>query len=137
MLVPVRVITSQGDKSFASNVAVNLNNQNRVEASFLRSNDPRVIQLAGALASIGWYLERREGETATLTSTERTAIENNIGRSLDDRILRLKDASQAYVTTYLRQPELAKKNPKRIFLGSNDGGSLAESSMLNLPPKSF
>jgi hypothetical protein len=27
------------------------------------------------------------------------------------------------VATYLRQPELAKKNPKRIFLGAQDGGS--------------
>jgi hypothetical protein len=59
---PIRVITSQGDKEFASNVAVNLNNQNRIEPSFLRSNDPRVVQLASALASMGWYLERRESE---------------------------------------------------------------------------
>jgi len=35
VLVPVRVITSQGDKEFGSNVAVNLNNQNRIEPSFL------------------------------------------------------------------------------------------------------
>jgi hypothetical protein len=70
VLVPVRVITAQGDKGFASDVAVNLNNQTRIEPSFLRSNDPRVIQLAAALASIGWYLERREGETAAFTALE-------------------------------------------------------------------
>ena len=57
VLIPVRVITSQGDKEFGSNVAVNLNNQNRIETSFLRSNEPRVVQLAAALESIGWYLE--------------------------------------------------------------------------------
>jgi hypothetical protein len=40
VLIAVRVITSQGDKEFASDVAVNLNNQNRIETSFLRSNEP-------------------------------------------------------------------------------------------------
>jgi hypothetical protein len=89
--VVVRVITSQGDKEFASNVSVNLNNQNRIEPSFLRSNEPRVVQLANALASMGWYLERREGEVESLTAAERTAIENKIGGSLEGRIIRLKE----------------------------------------------
>jgi hypothetical protein len=120
--VPVRVITSQGDKEFASNVAVNLNNQNRIEPSFLRSNEPRVVQLANALASMGWYLERREEEVDSLTGAERTLIENQIGGSLENRVIRLKEGAQAYVATYLRLPELAKKNPRKIFLSSNDGG---------------
>jgi len=120
--VPVRVITAQGDKEFASNVAVNLNNQNRIEPSFLRSNDPRVIQLANALASMGWYLERREAEVDNLTPAEKAAIESQIGSRLDDRLIRLKEGAQAYVAIYMRQPELAKKNPKRIFLGASDGG---------------
>jgi AIPR protein len=120
--VPVRVITSQGDKEFASNVAVNLNNQNRIEPSFLRSNEPRVVQLANALASMGWYLERREAEVDTLTPAEKSAIESQIGARLDDRLIRLKEGAQAYVATYMRQPELAKKNPKRIFLSAADGG---------------
>lgn len=123
VLVPLRVITSQGDKGFASNVAVNLNNQNRIEPSFLRSNDPRVLQLSNALASLGWYLERREEEVKNLTDSERKAIEARIGRPLKDRVIRLKQATQAYVATFLRQPELAKKNPKRMFLGMSDGGS--------------
>lgn len=38
----VRVITTGKDKQFASNVAVNLNNQTRVDNTFLRSNDPSV-----------------------------------------------------------------------------------------------
>jgi hypothetical protein len=120
--VPVRVITSQGDKEFASDVAVNLNNQNRIEPSFLRSNEPRVVQLANALASMGWYLERRESEVEALTPLERAAIEAQIGASLDDRIVKLKEGAQAFVATYMRQPELAKKNPKRIFVGATDGG---------------
>ena len=71
LLVPVRVITAGEDKDFASNVTVNLNNQNRIEASFLRSNDPQVVQLASALASKGWHLERREAEVGTLTERDR------------------------------------------------------------------
>jgi len=121
-LVPVRVITSQGDKEFAGNVAVNFNNQNRIEPSFLRSNDTRVVQLAAALASMGWYLERRESEVAGLTSTERSAIESQINGSLDERVIRLKEGAQAYTATYMKQPEWAKKNPKRIFLSGEDGG---------------
>jgi hypothetical protein len=137
VLVPVRVITSHGDKSFASNVAVNLNNQNRIEPSFLRSNDPRVLQLASALASLGWHLERREDEVAGLTSNERAAVEGRIGRSLEGRVIPLKSGSQAYVATFLRQPELAKKNPKRIFLGSQDGGSFEKVFSGSLSAENF
>jgi hypothetical protein len=122
VLVPVRVITSQGDKEFASNVAVNLNNQNRIESSFLRSNDPRILQLSSALSSLGWYLERRENEVDQLSTREREEIERRIGQPLSDRTMRLKDATQAYVATFFRQPELAKKNPKKMFLGQHDGG---------------
>ena len=77
--VPIRVITSQGDKAFSSDVAVNLNNQNRIEPSFLRSNEPRVVQLANALASMGWYLERRESEIQNLTASERAGLEAKVG----------------------------------------------------------
>lgn len=122
VLVPIRVITSQGDKEFASNVAVNLNNQNKIEPSFLRSNDTRVVQLAAALASMGWYLERRESEVDGLTSGEKSAIENQINGSLDKRVIRLKEGAQAYAATYMKQPEWAKKNPKKIFQGADDGG---------------
>jgi hypothetical protein len=59
VLVPVRVITSRGDKDFASNVTVNQNSQNQMGTGFLRSNDPRVIQLEHSLASRGWYLNDR------------------------------------------------------------------------------
>ena len=122
VLVPVRVITSQGDKEFSNQVTVNLNNQNRITPGFLRSNDPRVIQLSNSLASKGWYLERRERELKTLTADKRAAIEARIGQKLEGYVIHLKEALQAYVATYLRQPETAKKNPKRIFLGAQDGG---------------
>jgi len=86
------------------------------------SNDPRVVQLSAVLASKGWYLERRVDEVSTLTPGERAAIESRIGRSLDGSTIRLKDGLQAYTATFLRQPELAKKNPKKIFEGAQDGG---------------
>jgi AIPR protein len=123
VLIAVRVITSQGDKEFSSDVAVNLNNQNRIETSFLRSNEPRVVQLAAALESVGWYLERREDEVSHLSALEIKAIEQRIGHGLEGRVIKLRDGTQAYTATYFRQPELAKKNPKRIFLGPEDGGS--------------
>ena len=121
--VSVRVITSKGDKEFGGNVAVNLNNQTRVESSFLRSNDPRVVQLATALASTGWYLERREGEVLNMSELEKQGATNKLGRSLnDDIIIPLKEGAQAYTATYKRLPEIAKKNPKLIFLNTGDGG---------------
>ncbi len=122
VLVPVRVIASQGDKEFANNVAVNLNNQNRMEPSFLRSNDPSVVQLAAVLDSKGWYFERRENEVKGMEPTERAAIEARIGGSLDERLIRMKEGMQAYVATYMRNPELGKRNPKLIFLSGEDGG---------------
>jgi hypothetical protein len=123
VLVPARAITSSGDKDFANNVAVNQNNQNQVGTGFLRSNDQRVVQLDHALASLGWYLERREGELKNATPEERAAIQQRIGRPLEDRTIRLKDGAQAYTATFYGQPEIAKKNPKKIFLSVEDGGS--------------
>ena len=122
VLVPVRVITSQGDKQFGNNVAVNLNNQTRLGTSFLRSNDPRIVQLANSLASLGWYLERREDEVRQLTGSEKESAEQRIGRSLEGRVIGIKEGTQAYASTFFRQPELAKKNVKRMFLGAQDGG---------------
>lgn len=122
VLVPVRVITSQGNKEFGNEVAVNLNNQTRLGSSFLRSNNPRVIQLANSLASSGWYLERREDEVKQLSIPEKGTIEQRIGQSLEGRVVGIKEGTQAYVSTYFRQPELAKKNLKRMFLGAQDGG---------------
>lgn len=123
VLVPARVITSSGDKDFANNVAVNQNNQNPMGSSFLRSNDQRVVQLDFALASLGWYLERREGELNNATDDEKAAIATRIGHPLDGRIIRLKEGAQAYTATFYGQPEIAKKNPAKIFLSVADGGN--------------
>lgn len=120
--VTVRVITSRGDKEFASEVAVNQNNQNRVEASFLRSNDQRIVQLSAALESAGWYLERRENEVFLLSPAERHVIEQRIHASLEERLIPLRTGAQAYASTFCCLPEVAKKNPKKIFIGASDGG---------------
>jgi hypothetical protein len=122
VVVPARAITSSGDKDFANNVAVNQNNQNQVGPGFLRSNDQFVVQLDHALASLGWFLERREGELKSATTEEKAAIQQRIGRPLDGRIIRLKDGAQAYTATFYGQPEVAKKNVKKIFLSNDDGG---------------
>jgi hypothetical protein len=122
VMVSARAITSSGDKDFANNVAVNQNNQNQVGTGFLRSNDPRVVQLDHALAARGWYLERREGELKSATPEEVAAIQRRIGSPLENRTIRLKDGAQAYTATFYRQPEIAKKNPKKIFLSVEDDG---------------
>ena len=128
VVVPARAITSSSDKDFANNVAVNQNNQNQVGAGFLRSNDQFVVQLDHALASLGWYLERREGELKTATSEEQAAIQRRIGHTLDGRIIRLKEGAQAYTATFYGQPEIAKKNVKKIFLSVDDGGRVVVST---------
>ena len=122
VVIPIRVITSQGDKDFANNVAVNLNNQNKVESSFLRSNHPNIIQLSSSLSTLGWYLERREDELKYLTEEERLQIERKIGQRLDEHVIPLKEGTQAYAATYYRQPELAKKNQKLLFMSRSDNG---------------
>ena len=120
--VPARAITAAADKDFANNVAVNQNNQNQIGTGFLRSNDQVVVQLDHALAALGWFLERREGELKTATNAEKAAIEARIGHSLEGRIIRLKEGAQAYTATFFGQPEVAKKNVKKIFLSTEDGG---------------
>lgn len=116
VVVSVRVITSRGDKEFTGNVAVNLNNQTRVESSFLRSNDPRIVQLATALASAGWYLERKEREVNDMSEADKQALTNKLGHPLsDDIIIPLKEGAQSYAATYCRLPGIAKRNPKFIF----------------------
>ena len=122
VLIPIRVITSHGDKDFANNVAVNLNNQNTVESSFLRSNHPSIIQLANSLSTLGWYLERREDELKYLTKNERLRIEQKIGRALEGHVIPIKGSTQAYAATFYRQPELAKKNVKMLFMSRSDNG---------------
>ncbi len=122
VLVPLRAITNSRDKDFALNVAVNQNNQNQMGTGFLRSNDARVVQLDYALASLGWYLERRQGELASLTPDERAAIESRIGNTLTNHIIKLKEGAQAYTATFFEQPELAKKNVKKIFTSVENGG---------------
>lgn len=122
VVVLVRIITSSGNKEFANDVAVNLNNQTRVDSSFLKSNDPKIVQLANSLAAMGWYLERREGELEQLTPDEAKRMEAKIGANLNRVRIPLKDGAQSYVATYLREPELAKKNAKKIFVDRSAGG---------------
>jgi AIPR protein len=122
VLVPMRAIASTGNKDFANNVAVNQNNQNQIGTGFLRSNDQFVVQLDHALASLGWYLERREGELDSATAEEKAAISQRISHEVGGRVIKLKEAAQAYTSTFYGQPEIAKKNVRKIFLSVEDGG---------------
>jgi hypothetical protein len=131
----VRVITTGKDKEFASNVAVNLNNQTRVDNTFLRSNDPRIVQLSHALSALGFYLERRAGEMDAMLPEEIKELEQRFGSPLSDLIIPLKDGMQAYVATYYRDPQLAKKDPARMF--TDDGGSFSKILQSELTAERF
>ncbi len=122
VLVPVRIITSQGNKEFAGNVAVNLNNQTRVQGQFLKSNNPKIVQLAASLKALDWYLERREGEIEELTKEEREKIEASINGPLSEKTIPLKEGTQAYAATFYGNPGLARLNPAKMFIDVSDGG---------------
>jgi hypothetical protein len=131
----VRVITTGKDKQFASNVAVNLNNQTRVDNTFLRSNDPRIVQLLHSLSTLGYYLERRAGEIDAMLPEELQALENKFGSPFSKRVIPLKDGMQAYVATYYGEPQLAKKDPAKIF--TDEGGSFSRILQSDLTAEKF
>lgn len=122
VLVLVRVISSSGHKDFANNVAVNLNNQTTVDPSFLKSNDPQILQLYHSIFSLGWYLERREDEVSQLPGEEIVLLERQLGHLLESRVIPLKEGAQSYAAIFLGELELAKKNPQKIFQEKQDGG---------------
>lgn len=132
----VRVITTGKDKEFASNVAINLNNQTRVDNTFLRSNDPRIVQLFHSLATLGFYLERRAGEIGAMLPEEIKDLEKRFGSPLSDHVIPLKDGMQAYVATYYGDPQLAKKDPARMFT-DDDGGSFSRILRSDLTAERF
>jgi len=131
----VRVITTGKDKEFASNVAVNLNNQTRVDNTFLRSNDPRIVQLLHSLSTLGYFLERRAGEIDAMLPEEVKELEERFGTPLSDHVIPLKDGMQAYVATYYGDPQLAKKDPAKIF--TDDGGSFTKILQSKLTAEKF
>lgn len=131
----VRVITTGKDKQFASNVAVNLNNQTRVDNTFLRSNDPRIVQLLHSLSTLGYYLERRAGEIDAMLPEELQELERKFGSPFSKHVIPLKDGMQAYVATYYGEPQLAKKDPAKIF--TDDGGSFSKVLQSDLTAEKF
>lgn len=133
----VRVITSQGDKQFAGNVAVNLNNQTRVQGSFLKSNNPSIVQLASSLKAIGWFLERRDGEVEELTDNEKSKIERAISGKLEEKSIPLQEGTQAYVATFYQNPSLARKDPAKMFLGVSEGGHFEKIFSTDMTAENF
>lgn len=133
--VAVRVITTSKNKEFASNVAVNLNNQTRVDNTFLRSNDPRIVQLFHGLSALGYHLERRAGEIEALLPEEIAELEKRYGSPIANKVIPLKDGMQAYVATFYGDPQLAKKDPAKIF--TDDGGSFSKVLQSGLTAEQF
>ena len=131
----IRVITTGKDKEFASNVAVNLNNQTRVDNTFLRSNDPRIVQLYHSLATLGFYLERRAGEILAMIPSEIQELEKRFGSPLSEKVIPLKDGMQAFVATYFEDPQLAKKDPSKIFM--DDTGIFSRVLQADLTAEKF
>jgi hypothetical protein len=131
----VRVITTGKDKQFASNVAVNLNNQTRVDNTFLRSNDPRIVQLLHSLSTLGYFLERRAGEIDAMLPEELQELEHKYGSPFSNHVIPLKDGMQAYVATYYGDPQLAKKDPAKIF--TDYGGSFSKVLQSDLTAEKF
>lgn len=131
----VRVITTGKDKEFASNVAVNLNNQTRVDNTFLRSNDPRIVQLFHALSTLGYFLERRAGEINAMLPDDMRMLEDRYGSPLSDRVIPLKEGMQAYVATFYGDPQLAKKDPAKIF--TDEGGQFTAVLQSDLTAEKF
>ncbi len=131
----VRVITTGKNKDFASNVAVNLNNQTRVDNTFLRSNDPRIVQLLHSLSTHGYFLERRAGEIDAMLPEEIAELEERYGTPLSNHVIPLKDGMQAYVASYYGDPQLAKKDPAKIF--TDDGGSFSRVLQSDLTAEKF
>ena len=81
----MRAIASTGDKDFANNVAINQNNQNQIGTGFLRQMLNLEYRPDHALASLGWYLERREGELDSATTEEKAAISREF-RTMWERV---------------------------------------------------
>ncbi|CAM8656901.1 Abortive bacteriophage infection, resistance [Comamonadaceae bacterium] len=118
--VLLRVISIGGNKDFAGHVAVNLNNQTIVKPSFLRSNHPFFIQMQHALLPLGWYLERKPGDWENFTTVERADLISKIGE--ESKVIQLQSGCQAYCAVFLQDLDLAKKNPKNIFISAQSGG---------------
>lgn len=118
--VLLRVISIGGNKDFAGHVAVNLNNQTIVKPSFLRSNHPFFIQMQHALLPLGWYLERKPGDWENLSDSERADLLSKIGD--DSNVIQLQSGCQAYCSVFMQDLDLAKKNPKNIFISAQSGG---------------
>jgi hypothetical protein len=101
----------------------------------LRSNDPRIVQLFHSLSTLGFYLERRAGEIDAMLPQEIKDLEKRFGSPLSDHVIPLKDGMQAYVATYYGDPQLAKKDPARMF--TDESGSFSRILRSDLTAEKF
>lgn len=120
VVVLLRVISIGDNKEFAGNVAVCLNNQSIVRASFLKSNHPFFIQMHHSLLSLGWYFERKPGDWENLAEGERAGLIAKIGS--ERNIIQMQTGCQAYCAAFMQDIELAKTHPRFIFTPKRSGG---------------
>jgi hypothetical protein len=63
------------------------------------------------------------------------ALEQRYGAPLSKHVIPLKDGMQAYVASYYGDPQLAKKDPAKIF--TDDGGSFSKILQSDLTAEKF
>ena len=66
---------------------------------------------------------------------ELSELESRFGSPISKHVIPLKDGMQAYVATFFGDPQLAKKDPSRIF--TDDGGSFSKILQSNITAEKF
>lgn len=120
--VPVRTINTDKDVDFASNVAINLNNQTKIDSSFLKSNHPIMLRIQDDLRRMGYIFERRGFEFDNLDDDKKKALEKKYGSDFSKLIIPQRESAKAYVTFIKQQIQLAKKDSGKIFVDISEGG---------------
>lgn len=120
----VRVI-QRPDPDFVTAVTRNTNSQNAVTASDLVGSDPIQLGLAEELQRRGYYYERRRGDFRSAFPTKEDRVAT-LGEDYAGRVIRLREAAQAYSAFFKQMPVIAKKNTSYLFIGTAERGRYNE-----------
>ena len=123
VFVPVRTINSDKDSDFGANVAINLNNQTKIDSSFLKSNHPVMLRVQDDLAKMGYIYERRGFEFDNLDEEKEDFLAKKYGIGYKSKIIPQKDSAKAYTAFFRQLVQLAKKDSGKIFIDEAEGGS--------------
>src|SRR5690606_13707755 len=75
------------------------------------------------------------GEIGAMLPEEVEELERRYGTPLSEHVIPLKDGMQAYVASYYGDPQLAKKDPAKIF--TDDSGSFSKVLQSDLTAEKF